>query len=97
MATTPAMPVFLTPRDVAQRLNLSLTGVYALCDAGELPCHKIGAKGGRRRISEADLQVYLQRTREARPATIELPRRGRKGASGVDGGFRLLRAGGWKG
>ena len=97
MAAPSAMPVLLTPKQVAARLALSLTAVYALCDSGELPCHKVGVSRSRRRIAEADLAEYLERTR-ATPVTVQLPTgTRRRAAAGADGGFILLRAAGWRG
>jgi len=94
-AASDAAPAFLTPADVAARLSLSLTAVYALCDAGDLPCHKIGVKRSRRRIDPTDLAAYLERTRQSMPATVQLP--GRRRESRGTEGFKLLRAAGWKG
>lgn len=89
-------PKLLTPKQVAARLSLSVTAVYALCDSGELPCHKVGVSRSRRRIAENDLADYLQRTR-AMPMTVTLPTRTRRlAAQGASGGFSLLRAAGWK-
>lgn len=63
----------LTPRQVAERLTLSLTAVYALCNSGELPCRRVGASKGRIRIEPRVFEAYLARTQQA--AIIELPKR----------------------
>jgi excisionase family DNA binding protein len=86
----------LTPREVAQRLKLSPTAVYALCDSGALPCHKVGLKRSRRRIREADLQAYLERAKLL-PSISDLPGWKHNASMRGAGAFRLLRAAGWKG
>lgn len=88
--------IFLTPRDIAQRLKLSLTAVYALCDSGAIPCHRVGVKRGRRRIREQDFVAYLERTRIGPPVTFP-SRNGSVPPRGAPDGFKLLRAAGWKG
>lgn len=50
----------LLVRDVKLRLKCSQAHVYALIEAGELECYKIGlGKQGGIRISEEQLQAYL--------------------------------------
>jgi len=49
-------------RDVADRLNCSLSNVYSLAATGELPVHRVGLKKGLR-VSEDDLLAYLAKVR----------------------------------
>ncbi|MBX3412420.1 MAG: helix-turn-helix domain-containing protein [Pirellulales bacterium] len=59
-ATDVRMPdIFLTVRDVAARLRVSQSCVYALVQQGRLSCHRIGGGRGAVRISESDLQRFL--------------------------------------
>jgi len=57
--------VFLTVRDVATRLRVSQSCVYALVQVGRLLSHRIGGGRGVVRISEADLQRFLTASRVA--------------------------------
>lgn len=51
----------LTVKQVAERLQVSASTVYALCEKGEVPHRRIGLGRGRIRIAESDLQEYLDR------------------------------------
>ncbi len=58
---------------VAERLSVSESIVYALIDAGRLACHRIGVGRGTIRVSTEDLDAYLASCRvekgeEPRPA-----------------------------
>jgi excisionase family DNA binding protein len=58
---------------VAEKLNVSESIVYALIDAGRLACHRIGVGRGTIRVSTEDLDAYLASCRvekgeEPRPA-----------------------------
>lgn len=55
----------LTVKDVADRLNVSQSIVYALVDAGQIVCHRIGLGRGSIRITEEDLARYLKSCRDA--------------------------------
>jgi excisionase family DNA binding protein len=57
-------PAFFTIRDVADRFNLSARTVQRLVETGELASHKFS---GAVRISEADLQSFIARSRRAVP------------------------------
>lgn len=51
----------LTVKQVAEKLNCSVSHVYALVDAGELKCHRIGmGKRAGIRVSDGQLQEFLQ-------------------------------------
>ena len=49
---------------VAEKLNVSESIVYALIDAGRLACHRIGVGRGTIRVSTEDLNAYLASCRE---------------------------------
>lgn len=69
----------LTVRDVAVRLRVSQSCVYALVQQGRIASHRIGGGRGVVRISEADLQRYLTACRAAEAEShephYEAPRR----------------------
>ena len=48
----------LTPRQLADRLSLSLSMVYRLLSSGELECYRFGSAY---RVSEEQLNQFLQR------------------------------------
>ncbi|MDD2786019.1 MAG: helix-turn-helix domain-containing protein [Patescibacteria group bacterium] len=52
----------LTATDVARRLNITRTGVYALLARGDVPHFRIGRLV---RVREADLDSFLARCRVA--------------------------------
>lgn len=87
----------LTPREAADQLRLSVTAVYALCDSGALPCYRIGAKRGRRRIKASDLAAYLDQHQAPATPSAEHGRRRCDVVRGVGTAFQLLREAGWKG
>ena len=53
----------LTVSQVAGRLQVSRSIVYALIDAQKLSCHRIGLGRGTIRISDSDLDAYLNQIR----------------------------------
>lgn len=59
----------LTVAEVAERLNLSTTAVYDLCNAGLLPCYRLGTgkKKPPIRIRPEALEEYL-RSCQVKPA-----------------------------
>jgi len=59
----------LTPKQVAERIQLSRSVVSRLCSSGELAHHRIGSS---LRISEQDLEAFLARTKKGEP--VEQPR-----------------------
>lgn len=48
----------LTPKQLAERLSLSLSMVYRLLTSGELECYRFGSAY---RVSEEQLNQFLQR------------------------------------
>ena len=65
----------LTVRDVAGRLAISASSVYALVEAGRIVCHRIGIGRGAIRIDERDLDEFLDACRTSpRPTSrVKLP------------------------
>ena len=59
------MPLQKVPR-VAEALDCSIATVYQLIDSGQLVAVKIGAKGGGVRVSDEDLQSFID-SRRTRP------------------------------
>lgn len=56
--------MLLTVKDVAARLNVSISCVYQLIEAGKLPHHRIGLGRGAIRCSESDIAEFLASNRE---------------------------------
>ncbi len=52
--------MFLTVKQVANRLNISLSLAYRLIASGEIPYYRIGSC---KRVIEEELEEYLQRQR----------------------------------
>ena len=87
----------LTAEQVAARLNLSRTAVYALCESGELKHYRVGVgKKKRFRVSEAQLAEYLAGAAVDPPPSIPMLQQKRKQPTDYAGASRL-RALGWKG
>ncbi|MBS0264882.1 MAG: helix-turn-helix domain-containing protein [Planctomycetes bacterium] len=61
--------MLLNPRQLADHLNVSLSTVYALVESGKLACHRIGVGRGAVRVSEAQLQDYLE-TAKREPVAV---------------------------
>ena len=59
-----------TPHEVAEYLRIAYDTVVRACRSGHLPAVKVGGKW---RISDADLRVYLNKTEDASPALREAP------------------------
>lgn len=57
-------PMLMTVAEVAAHLQVSPSSVYLLIERGLLPHHRIGARRGAIRITEADLSAYLMACRE---------------------------------
>lgn len=56
------MPDLLTPAEVAAILRISPAATYALLDTGAIRSHRVGVKGGRRRVPREAVDEYLRRT-----------------------------------
>ena len=52
---------------IAERLNCSSSTVYALVEGKKLGCHRIGNGRGAIRVSECDLQTFLESNHVAPP------------------------------
>lgn len=62
------MDNLMTVQEVKDRLHCSPAHVYALIDAGELRCYRIGlGKQGGVRVSEEQLQEYLKKKEHGQP------------------------------
>ncbi len=55
---------------VAKKLGVSLGCIYALVESRNLPHYRIGIGRGTIRISEDQLQDYLRKHEEKRPAKV---------------------------
>ena len=51
--------MLLTVKQIAERLNVSVSCVYELISEGILSCHRIGPRRGSVRVSEEELSRYL--------------------------------------
>ncbi len=52
--------------EVAERLNCSVSNVYALMDCGKLPVVATGAAGKGYRVREEDLAAFIEQGRHGR-------------------------------
>lgn len=88
MDDTPGMsdePKFLTVKQSARRLNVSVGCVYRLCSTGKLPHYKFGDGQGAVRIARDDLLEFVRGCRvEKRDADAETCNPGRR--TGTRGG-----------
>ncbi len=53
-------------KEVAARLNVSCSLVYALIESGKLVAHRVGRGRGALRVSAADFEAYLAVCRSER-------------------------------
>jgi excisionase family DNA binding protein len=55
----------LTPKAAAERLGVSPSLIYQLCNEGVLPSYRFGGAGkrGRVMVAEPDLEAYIDRCR----------------------------------
>lgn len=72
--------MFLTVKQVAERLQVSLGTVYGAVDRGELKAHRFGRRTALR-VSEDSLQKYIDDCAEEEPQRLPKP----------TGSFRHLR------
>jgi len=63
--------------EVAERLNVSESLVYALVEAGRLSCHSIGVGRGTIRVSTEDLDAFLATCRDEKAERSRPPARPR--------------------
>jgi excisionase family DNA binding protein len=61
----------LTVKQVAERLGVSASQIYALCASGKLLHHRFGVRKGAIRVTEEQLAVFIEGTKFKPPA--ELP------------------------
>ncbi len=67
-------PKLLTVAETADRLRCSRALVYQLCERGRLPHHRLGVGRGTIRVSESDIESYLEQSRvEAPPLQPRAP------------------------
>ena len=79
-------PKFLTVKQSARRLNVSVGCVYRLCAIGKLPHYKFGDGQGAVRIARDDLLEFVRGCRvERRDADARTGGPGRR--TGVRGGY----------
>lgn len=66
--------VMLTPKAAADRLGVSSSLVYQLCQQGVLPCYRFGGAGkrGRVMVAEPDLEAYIEQCRQAPKVPVAL-------------------------
>jgi excisionase family DNA binding protein len=62
----------LSVKDVAARLKVSLATVYNLIQDAEIECYRIGRGRGTVRVSEDQLQAYLEKARKQ--GGVRMPR-----------------------
>lgn len=55
--------MFLTAKETAARLNVSVKCVYSLIESGKLIAHRIGVGRGTLRIAEEDLTRFLSESK----------------------------------
>jgi excisionase family DNA binding protein len=60
---------FLTVRQVAQRLQVSVAMVYKLCTCGKLAHVRVGVGRGTIRVREQDLAAFIEGCTVERPPT----------------------------
>jgi len=61
------MSEFLTAKEVAERLRISLAMVYLLCAQGKLPHLRLGLRRGTIRVRECDLAAFVEECRTKHP------------------------------
>ena len=67
----------LRANEVAERLNISVQLVYQLIEAGKLAAHRFGVGRGTLRVSECDLDTYIESCRQTKvdePKPVNPPR-----------------------
>ncbi|MEX0703464.1 MAG: helix-turn-helix domain-containing protein [Planctomycetales bacterium] len=69
--------MYLTVREVADRLSISPSCVYQLIESGKLPHYRIGIGRGVIRILEEDLSGFLSAARQSPSDGVFTPQRGK--------------------
>ena len=64
-AASPAVPELLKPTEVARRLGVSRTWLYAAAKDGRIPSIRIGGPEGPLRFVPADLDAWIDEARGA--------------------------------
>ena len=54
----------LTVKQVAEQLNIAPHSVYQLIQSGKIPVHRFGAGRGTIRVSQVDLDQYIESCRQ---------------------------------
>jgi excisionase family DNA binding protein len=63
--------MFLTVKQVADRLCISPSQVYVLCNTGKLPCHRFGVgRGGAIRVTEEQLAQFIETSKFTPPVAL---------------------------
>jgi excisionase family DNA binding protein len=57
------MDKYLTVRQVAEQLQVSMASVYQMCSGGQLPHLRVGLKRGTIRIREQDLAAFIENSK----------------------------------
>jgi excisionase family DNA binding protein len=60
--TTTQPKALMTVSEVARRLRCSLSNAHALISSGKLTAYRVGAGGGGLRVTEQQLQQFLERS-----------------------------------
>ena len=63
----------LTVGEAAMRMSCSTACIYSLIGAGRIACHRIGMGRGCIRISESQMQAFLDRNEQRGREELELP------------------------
>lgn len=79
----PALPVLLTPADVAEFLRVPRRTVYEWIDSGQLPSHRVGTR--LLRIFREDVLALLQRVAVSGELGADTPSVDRMEQSGAEG------------
>jgi excisionase family DNA binding protein len=66
--------MFLTVKQVADRLCLSPSQIYVLCNSGKLPHHRFGVGRGAIRVTEEQLAEYVETSKFTPPAALPVLR-----------------------
>lgn len=91
----PETAELLTAAEIAKRLRISTTAVYALCAAGDLKCYWIGTGKKRRRVrfSEQQYAEYLENAEQGDRPVIPIKPPRRPGAAQLAGCVTLRKYG----